>query len=115
MVQLSGHNSKNYQAILRAKNRIANDSKFEFTFIVSENPEKNKRGVDEFGELAVRQLQQKQKHFTDEEIIILTEEYQNGKTLLELAKQYGCHRDTVSRMLKKHGVKVRGRGVRPPQ
>ena len=115
LVQLSGHNSKNYQAILRAKKRITNNSKLEPIFIISENPGKNKRAVDEFGELAVRQLQQKQKHFSDEEIIILTEEYQNGKTLLELAKQYGCHRDTVSRMLKKHGVKVRGKGVRPPQ
>ena len=80
-----------------------------------ENPGKSKRAVDEFGELAVRQLQQKQKHFTDEETVILAEEYQNGKTLLDLAKQYGCHRNTVSKTLKKHGVKVRGRGVRPPQ
>lgn len=115
MVQLSGHNSKNYQAILRAKKRLVDDSKLGPASIVPENPGKSKRAVDEFGELAVRQLQQKQKHFTDEEAVILAEEYQNGKTLLDLAKQYGCHRDTVSKTLKKHGVKVRGRGVRPPQ
>lgn len=52
---------------------------------------------------------QEQKRLSDEEIQRLIKEYQNGKSACALAKQFGCHRTTVSNVLKKCGVNVTNR------
>ena len=41
--------------------------------------------------------------------------YEQGKTVYELAELFGCHRQTVSRQLKSHGVHMRLIGMAPEQ
>lgn len=62
--------------------------------------------INEFGEREVTKLKQLQKTFSETEIMEMVEEYRNGKTVYELAAQYGAHRVTVSKALKSYGVKV---------
>ena len=109
LVHLSDHNSKKYQSILQFKKRVIAEEVSSISRVVDAP-----REIDSFGELAAKRITQAQKHFTPEEIEVLAAEYLEGKSTRELAKQFGCHRETVSRVLKKHGVKVRGRGHQSP-
>lgn len=109
MVRLSDQNYKKYQAILRFKHQILEDGK-----ILTSKSTQNK-DIDEFGEIVTKSITHVQKHLTSEEIDSMAVQYQSGKTLLVLAKEYGCHRDTVSKALKKHGVQIRRGGERPPR
>ncbi len=68
------------------------------------------RDIDEFGEIATKQITHIQKRFTSEEIVILAEKYIDGESIRELAKEFGCDRNTVRNALKRNGVKIRGRG-----
>jgi IS30 family transposase len=54
----------------------------------------------------VHERRKKVKWLTAEEIKQIAIDYQKGATVYELADQYGCHRDTISENLKKHGVNV---------
>lgn len=108
LAHLSDHNSKKYQPILQFKQKAIAKGAFPANIISTP------REIDSFGELAAKRITQAQKHFTPEEIEVLAAEYLEGKSTRELAKQFGCHRETVSRVLKKHGVKVRGRGHQSP-
>lgn len=104
MVLLSGHDSKKYQAALRLKQEIAeNPNKFSST----EKDSNYNREVDEFGEIATTCVQRSQKRLTPEEIEKLIVEYQTGKTPIELSAKYGCHRITVTKILKRNGVEIR--------
>lgn len=65
------------------------------------------RGIDEFGEVAVKKLRQAQKYLSDAEIQEIIDLYQSGKaTTRDLADKFHCHRQTISHTLKQHGVKV---------
>jgi hypothetical protein len=46
----------------------------------------------------------------EDEIARLIEGYQNGKTVYQLAAQFGVHRVTVGVILKRNGVEIRRRG-----
>lgn len=109
VVHLSDHNYKNYQAILRFKRQLHEDSK-----VLTSKSAQN-RDIDKFGEIVTKSIIQAQKHLTSEEIDSIAMQYQSSKTLQELAKEYGCCRGTVCNVLKKRGVKIRGRGERPPK
>ena len=109
LVHLSDHNYKNYQAILRFKRQLHEDSK-----VLTSKSAQN-RDIDKFGEIVTKSIIQAQKHLTSEEIDSIAMQYQSSKTLQELAKEYGCCRGTVCNVLKKRGVKIRGRGERPPK
>lgn len=55
----------------------------------------------------VKQLTQQQKHhFSNKEISEIVKKYYSGSSVYVLAEQYGCHRDTISHLLKKQGVTV---------
>jgi DNA-binding CsgD family transcriptional regulator len=43
---------------------------------------------------------------SEEEIKLLVEGYRCGETTYQLARQFGCHRLTVSNVLKRRGVNV---------
>ena len=58
------------------------------------------------GEREVRHLRHRCKNFKDAEIAQIVIDYTNGKTTYELAKQYGRHRQTINKRLKKHGTTV---------
>ena len=55
---------------------------------------------------AVKTYKQKQKRLSDEEIRQVVERYSAGASTYELADEFGCHRSTISRTLKKCGIKV---------
>ena len=55
---------------------------------------------------AVKAYKQKQKRLSDAEIRQVVERYSAGANTYELADEFGCHRSTISRTLKKCGIKV---------
>lgn len=58
------------------------------------------------GEIEVKQLRQQQKRLTEREIAEIVVKYNSGISTYNLAKEYGCHRRTISDNLKKQGIKV---------
>ncbi|MDD5986521.1 MAG: helix-turn-helix domain-containing protein [Eubacteriales bacterium] len=49
---------------------------------------------------------QDQKRLSDDEIWQIAEKYSTGASTYELAAEFGCHRSTISRALKKTGIEV---------
>jgi uncharacterized protein (DUF433 family) len=58
------------------------------------------------GEKIVKEITRHQRRLSDAEMGQIIIAYQNGKTTYELATEYGCHRNTISQNLKKHGIHV---------
>ena len=55
----------------------------------------------------VKKLKQQQKHrFSNKEISEMIQRYESGESIYKLAKAFGCHRSTISSVLKRNGVKV---------
>ena len=52
------------------------------------------------------EIKQQQKHLSNNEVLEIISKYKAGKSTYELAKEYGCHRRTISDNLKKRGIKV---------
>ncbi len=50
---------------------------------------------------------------TDEEEKIVAELYRTGSSTDDLAGQYEVNADTIRNIVKRHGVPLRARGVRP--
>jgi DNA invertase Pin-like site-specific DNA recombinase len=106
VVALTDIDSNNYNAVLRFKKTLSargNPTSF------GESISLPSRKVNEYGETVAGHMIQEQKRLSDEEIQRLIKEYQNGKSACALAKQFGCHRTTVSNVLKKCGVNVTNR------
>lgn len=56
----------------------------------------------------VKTIKQQQKHeFSKKEIEEIIAAYQSGASTYELAKQYNCHRSTISHQLKLHDIEVK--------
>ena len=78
------------------------------TFIFQTRPSIGcNKTIDEFGEIATMHVRKAQKRLTPEEIEMLIIEYQAGRTPIELSAKYGCHRITVTKILKRNGVEIR--------
>lgn len=55
----------------------------------------------------IKFIRQQQKHeFSEKEVTEMVCRYRTGETVYELAKAFGCHRSTVSAILKRNGVTV---------
>lgn len=108
MVHLSEQDSKKYQTIIRFKHQLGESA--EPDTIDAPSDSICDRKIDEFGEITTKRITHVQKRFTPEEVTILAEKYLAGKSTRELGEEFGCHRNTVSCVLKRNGVKVRGRG-----
>lgn len=106
MVGLTGADSKRYKAILRVKNRAIKAAKPLPAPILAGETELEDGCVDQFGATSVNQLRQAQKWLSAEEVEQVISEYKAGKTTYELAGRFGCHRQTISATLKKHGIEV---------
>jgi len=65
--------------------------------------------VNEVKESIVNKLVQKQKILNSEEISEMVSAYESGLTINQLAKQFCCHRTTISQHLKTQDVKIRNR------
>ncbi len=51
-----------------------------------------------------RPMKQTQRRFTSDEELAVVEDYRAGGTIYTLAEKYGCHRNTISRVLESHAV-----------
>jgi transposase-like protein len=58
---------------------------------------------------------QHQRRLAKEQAIEVVDRYQAGATLRELATRYGINRNTVSAILRRHGVAARRRGLSSEQ
>ena len=54
----------------------------------------------------VTEIQQQQKNLTDDEIRQITQRYSEGASIYELARDFDCHRSTISRHLRRQGITV---------
>ena len=96
LVGLSEINSKNYDIIL---------GKVKSTPITSVTNSSMSEYPDN-AYIIKTEIKQQQKHLSNNEVLEIISKYKAGKSTYELAKEYGCHRRTISDNLKKRGIKV---------
>jgi len=106
VVALSNLNSKRLERIIDHKRSAwsphgdkdiiahhANDVKRESAFAFED------------GEIMAQQIRQVQRRdFGEEEVTAIIAAYRSGNTTGKLAADYGCHRNTISNLLKRHGI-----------
>ena len=63
----------------------------------------------------VKSITQQQKTLSELETRTICERYRNGASSYELAKEFGCHRRTISDALKRNGVEVSHRASTKPE
>ena len=68
-----------------------------------------------YGETEVCRIRQKQKTLSDIEIQAICKRYQSGDSVYKLAEDFGCHRSTVSAVLKRNGVEVSHKASTKPE
>ena len=100
-MELSHLNTKQFNKVVKYKDELIGLPVTPIDTSISNNREINK-----YGETEVKKYRQKQKKLSDHEIKEIVERYKKGETIYELGKAYGCHRNTISRNLKKSGVIV---------
>ena len=109
LVDLSRLDSNKYKAILRYKRQIANDLAIVPTTITRQDKAELSHTINEFGEIEATQLKQSHRSFSSQEVEAIIIAYQNGKSTYTLAEEFGCHRMTITKTLKRHGVIVDNR------
>jgi len=103
MVGLSDLDSNNYYSIITFKESLLSQTQSAtLPKIISPTD----RHVNEHGEILVGKMRQEQKRLNEEEIKLLIDGYKEGKSTYALALQFGCHRSTVSNILKRYGIAV---------
>lgn len=68
-----------------------------------------------YGETEVHRIRQKQKTLSDMEIQMVCKRYQSGDSVYKLAEDFGCHRSTISAVLKRNGVEVTHLASKKPE
>ena len=63
----------------------------------------------------VKSIKQQQKTLTEYEIQSIIQKYQNGASSYDLAKEFGCHRRTITDTLKRNGVEVSHQAATKPE
>ena len=101
MVDLSALNSNTFYKIVNVKHKL---SKTKNNIQPTE--------ADCQGEIEIGQLRQQQKRLTECEKVEIVAKYKAGISTYDLAKEYGCHRYTISKHLKDAGVEVSNRVAR---
>jgi DNA-binding CsgD family transcriptional regulator len=99
-------------------NRFTRVLKYKYSIdykIAETESQEPKLQVSESNERIVKRLHQPQKILSDEEVSELIIGYKSGLTIYQLAKQFGCHRTTVSQHLKSRGVEMRNRPLTEKQ
>lgn len=95
-------NSKNVHRILRYRSQHSNPGNINGF----EQIDPNETDLSFIGESVANSYKQQQKSLTDAELELAVQLYSKGASTYELAEQFGCHRSTISRALKKSGVEV---------
>lgn len=102
---LSGLDSKKCHTILQHKTQSSNNSCCQL--IISGKTVNDNKKVDEHGEMAVKCLKAPRREFTLDEVDTMVAAYRSGEANAnQLAKQFGCSKTTISKILKKQGVNV---------
>ena len=97
---LSEINSKNYRIILDNVNKSNSTP-------VKQPVDPTITDLSYDSNSIVKTIKQQQKHeFSKKEIEGIIAAYQSGASTYELAKQYNCHRSTISHQLKLHDIEV---------
>ena len=98
---LSEINSKNYRIILDNVNKSNSTP-------VKQPVDPTITDLSYDSNSIVKTIKQQQKHeFSKKEIEGIIAAYQSGDSTYELAKQYNCHRSTISHQLKLHDIEVK--------
>ena len=97
LVGLSEINSKNYRAILAQKAKLKESPN---NLLLTD--ERTSSAKD----YTITELKEQHKQLTDEEIAIIVLRYKAVASTYDLAKEFNCHRSTISRNLKKQGIEV---------
>lgn len=63
----------------------------------------------------VKSIKQQQKVLTELETRTIIERYQQGVSSYTLAEEFGCHRSTISAVLKRNGIEVSHRASTKPE
>ena len=63
----------------------------------------------------VKTIKQQQKTLTEFEIQSVIQKYQNGASSYDLAKEFGCHRRTITDTLKRNGVELSHQAATKPE
>lgn len=99
-----------YDAIIYQKIKAFADAKNlaqNAAALVSDDMERQSREIDEFGEIAVKRLEQPyRKDFSDADVEQVISGYQSGKSTIALAEEFGCSKNTINKLLREHGVNV---------
>lgn len=66
-------------------------------------------------ERTINKLIQYQKRLSNQEIDQIVEDYKSGLNIYQLAKQYRCHRTTISYHIKEQGIRMRNRPLSEAQ
>lgn len=99
MVELSRLNSNLFSKIVKFKHSIPQDAEIIVKQSISESRAENK-----YGEMEAKGYRQKQKLLSKSEREDLVKMYLDGINTYTLAEAFGCHRVTVSRVLKDAGI-----------
>lgn len=68
-----------------------------------------------YGETEVCRIRQKQKTLSEIEVQTVCKRYQSGDSVYKLAKDFECHRSTISAVLKRNGVEVTHLASKKPE
>ncbi len=95
---LSDLNSNNYRAILDAK----------ATPITTLGDPSDDVGIKDTSRPynIIGELKQQQKHLSEVEIAEIIVKYKAGVATTVLAEEYDCHKTTIRRVLRQHGIKI---------
>ena len=106
LVELSQLYSNTFQKIVKYKHSLPIDSS---TSVNTTTPKRKAQNA--YGETEVRHIRQRQKIFSDIEIQTICKMYQSGDSVYKLAKDFECHRSTISAVLKRNGIEVTHRAL----
>jgi len=106
LVALSNLNSKRIERILDHKRNAwsPHGDKDIIEHHANNVKRENAFGFEE-GEIVVQQICQAQRRdFREGDVAAIIAAYRSGNTTSKLAAEYGCHRNTISGLLKRHGI-----------
>ena len=63
----------------------------------------------------VKTIKQQQKNLSELEIQTICKKYQGGSSSYELAKEFNCHRSTITAALRRNGIEVSHKAATKPE
>lgn len=103
---LSGLDSKKYQSILQFKRTLTDDSLFGTVTVIPEKLSDGNREIDEYGEVAVKQLQVKPVNFSQDQMRTIANLYRSGESPNKIAVKFNCCEFTIRKALKKQNIEI---------